>query len=359
MSRRDFQHFAQMAQELYAQYNNAQNYFVGDKRQLPPAEGGDRSKRRRATAVVVRNQGGSKTVSTSTKKKKKSKKRINVVNEIRKIKKTAAIERNMRQCCHTQKTTQTGSLIALANERSNLLQFALGTKAQYDSLMTHVNQVYVDAAAIGQREATLNSLESVGVELSSKMKILMKNNDTVPCYVYLYDFLATDDHASNIIDVYTKYISDYFTGHATGTELLSDTRFNFSDGRYMKDFWKAKQFKKIYMLPGDEIWFYVSVPKHRFYESTDDAIAQAYRKGKTHIFAAYAHGVPCHGDTISNIGLTPVAQIDICAWVEETCYYEGLHNTMTYKNIGNAVHGGFQTMVNPEVAGVNVEEEKA
>lgn len=316
--------------------------------------------KKRSTAVYYGNQGGYAPVRTSKKKRRKRRKKYNVQKEIRSIKKKVAIEKNLNTCHHVMKRLENDKVTAAINEMSgDPSQTSIGAKGDVDTLMTYVKRNYYDAAsAKGTVTYDMNAQDGWTCELKHYAKICVKNNDLTPTYLYFYDLVATSDHSQTPGAVFENYVADYSTSHAASVDIKKDPRYMFSDGRYFRDFWKAVQFKKIYLKPGDETWFFIETKRYHFAESENDARQENYLKGKSHFAYFTAHGCPVHGDNLANIGLSSVEQVDMVIWLEDHIWFRGEDNTLKFRSQGaSAIYGNLDSMLNPAAAGVDVKEE--
>lgn len=313
---------------------------------------------RRKVGTKYGNQGGRSNV-YQKKKKRKGKKRINVVKEIRKMKKEAAIEENSRVCTFVKKTLNPFLMNCVNGEKSVLNERSLATLAKQKEFVNAVKQVYLDQASEGVNNSvdyTSAPMAGTDIKVQFFMKLVFKNNDEFPCHLVINNFLCVKDSGQTVTDVYGNMRTDQLTNHSSVTEMVKDMRYTYSDSRDLHKYWKSTDRVHIYMKPGDEFVYYAKTQKFRYDVDEEGIESHAYQNAKTRIIACQIYGVPCHSVvTPANVGTTPCNQVDCIQFETMKSWFTGFGNTAYYETDGLSSRGNLANVTDPVTAGVAVD----
>lgn len=301
------------------------------------------------------NQGGKGVTVGLSKKKRPRKKKINVVKEIKKMKKEARIERNKEICTYTRSELKSFRLTHSANKFGNNSR-SIGSVSQAETYLAAIKAADV-VSGIGSWNATSGSMK---VQIHFDVKYMMKNNDNFPCNVIIYDFVCADTHSLGFNNIMDSFHTNVPAGNASAAEHYEDLRHNWSDIRDREKYFKIVKRMNVYLKPGDEYTFYVKAGG--MYDPFEaDTNTESFNKGFTHVVHFRTYGVPCHDSgTVTNIGLTPLSQVDIVEITHGKVVFDGLGNTKTRAVAGaSTAIGDLGTLTNPVVNGVDVVEEIA
>lgn len=307
------------------------------------------------SGIKQSNTGGRTKTLTKTKRKPKGKK-INLVKTVKKLAKTAAIDRAYNTCTHREEHVNKFSMThSVSNYGNNILALAKATDCE--ALLDGVKMFQPDSASLISADLT-NSGKHTLVKVRFRYKFYMKNNDDFPVNLHIYDCVAVDDNNVNVQSMFDKIHTSMPAGNTTLTAHQQDVRHWFGDAhREMKDKWKLKNHTHVYLKPGDEYTFFITA-KGFYNPSTYDAEAEPYVKGLTHNVWFRTVGVPCHSTSLtSDIGLTPLNQLDCVYWQYATAIYNGTGNVSSRANVGTSADlGDIKQFADPIINGIAVEQ---
>lgn len=301
-------------------------------------EGSGPTKFRQARSGAVLKEGA---------KRKKKSKHLNLRQKVAKLEKTVNAE--IKQIySHTETTLLSSGVSTTGKNTCNYFSFSCGGEADFDNMMTGVQQVTINTAdGTAIKTADFRLIDgSLGIKSRQTKKVQFRNNSCFPLKATFYELsIKLSTSKSPVQAIFDGLLDRGIT--ATAANMLS---YWPTDSPIFNEAYKIQQKEAVYMNPGDEFAMTVRTGWQIYnVDVKDHAVRHAYDKDlNTRFIMVRLEGVIVHDATTdTDVGLGP-------ATLDQVIYLTSEVKIPDEGNLRRAVFtNSLSTVAVPEICGPN------
>lgn len=246
---------------------------------------------------------------TDVSKKRKRKRARSVRQELKKFKKSVYRKIADRTNYTVMKTQASGKMDSSINSCDHEQRQISGV-TNFETVLGNLRIVRVTDAGATETaplDVRAANIPSLGVNIRTKHRYHMKNNQATPAHVWMYYIEPREDGDTSPVDAFSQGLGQMQLG-ATPT---TDPKWWLTDSDLFNQMWVIKNRKSYFMQPGDEVFWDCDTGWKKYSADKNDQDPRAYLKKVTGFVVTRVQGTVAHDSTLTTtqFGLCS-AQID-------------------------------------------------